>query len=277
MLGCGSSSRVYEGTWNGRQVAVRRMVHSPRKLKGLQRALGICQKLKHRNVVEQLHSFTIDYSMSGAVGALIKKRWEVEVQRTSPCSRATISTAPFPEPLDTSILLNPKKAEGYRETFAVQELCNQGSLSSALYVGHFTTVAADGNWCPNLVPILEVASGVAAGMEYLHSQSICHGDLQASCVLLNTDADGSLVAKVLPSEVQRLLGSRHTFSQTDGMSPRHISRGSLQPHDDVLSFGFLIWEMVAGTASPHSSSSGCSAGCKEAVAFPPGMHKVSHA
>eukprot|EP00983_Pelagomonas_calceolata_P119177 1160575-Pelagomonas_calceolata.AAC.1 len=77
------------------------------------------------------------------------------MQRTSPCSRATISTSPFPEPLDTSILLNSKRAESYRETYAIQEFCNQGSLSSALYVGHFTTVASDGNWCPNLHWIIQ--------------------------------------------------------------------------------------------------------------------------
>eukprot|EP00983_Pelagomonas_calceolata_P080358 1155106-Pelagomonas_calceolata.AAC.11 len=54
-------------------------LHLTAELQGLQRALGTCQRLKHPNVVEQLHSFTIDYSMSG-IGGFIKKRWELEVQ-----------------------------------------------------------------------------------------------------------------------------------------------------------------------------------------------------
>jgi serine/threonine protein kinase len=61
----------------------------------------------------------------------------------------------------------------------VQEFCNGGSLRQALADGMFG-VRLRQRWRP----ILSALEGVAAGMDYMHSKRICHGDLNPANVLL---------------------------------------------------------------------------------------------
>ena len=62
----------------------------------------------------------------------------------------------------------------------VQEFCNGSTLRDALEDGLFTLANMPKRWEPTLTILI----GIAAGMAYIHSKRICHGDLNPSNVLL---------------------------------------------------------------------------------------------
>ena len=62
----------------------------------------------------------------------------------------------------------------------VQEFCNGGSLRQALEKRHFTAARMPARWAPTMA----ILRGTAAGMAYMHSKRICHGDLNPSNILL---------------------------------------------------------------------------------------------
>jgi serine/threonine protein kinase len=63
---------------------------------------------------------------------------------------------------------------------SVQEYCNGGSLRQAVNQGLFTSARLRRRW----QPLMKILMGIAAGMAYVHSKRICHGDLNPSNVLL---------------------------------------------------------------------------------------------
>ncbi|GLC35899.1 hypothetical protein PLESTM_000380500 [Pleodorina starrii] len=87
------------------------------------------------------------------------------------------------------------------ETWIVMELCDAGSLASAVARGEFhsrTTGALD------MPGVLAVLRDISRGMAYLHSRGIIHGDLKAENVMLCTraPAPGSKVGST-PAPVGR--------------------------------------------------------------------------
>jgi serine/threonine protein kinase len=63
--------------------------------------------------------------------------------------------------------------------FLLQELCNGGSLKTALDAGVF----AEGGLSRRWRPLLSVLRGVASGMMYMHAERLCHSNLKPSNIL----------------------------------------------------------------------------------------------
>ena len=61
----------------------------------------------------------------------------------------------------------------------MQELCNGGSLRSALRRG----ILAPGSMQPRWPSVLRILCGVAAGMDHMHTLRVYHGALSPSNIL----------------------------------------------------------------------------------------------
>jgi mitogen-activated protein kinase kinase kinase 11 len=116
--------------------------------------------------------------------------------------------------------------------------------------------------------ILRIARDVACGMSYLHSLSICHGDLKCENVLLargGTPAPAAvqqvqqdaISAKVSDFGLSRAMGSAvsHLSTNTVGtvthMPPELLCSGQLRPAADVYSFGIMLWQVRSRVACGH--------------------------
>lgn len=73
---------------------------------------------------------------------------------------------------------------GSTRAYAVQELCNGGSLRNALLRG----VLAPGALRPRWPSILRILCGVAAGMDYMHVLRVFHGALMPANILFKVRA-----------------------------------------------------------------------------------------
>jgi serine/threonine protein kinase len=64
--------------------------------------------------------------------------------------------------------------------YLIQQFCNGGTLRQALQKGYLSAHSVRRRW----EVIVQLLRGVVSGMEYMHKQRICHGDLNPSNVLL---------------------------------------------------------------------------------------------
>ena len=62
----------------------------------------------------------------------------------------------------------------------VQEFCNGGSLREAVSGGLLSHEKLPRRW----KPLMKLLTGIASGMQYVHSKRILHGDLNPSNILL---------------------------------------------------------------------------------------------
>ncbi|KAG2499268.1 hypothetical protein HYH03_002846 [Edaphochlamys debaryana] len=178
LLGAGSFGRVYSGMWRGRPVAVKILTHSPAEAAVVEReAEQVSLACRHPNVVRTLHAVRLD--VTGAAARLQHAQGRQQSGGTG-ASEDMFPTARVPGTDG-----NYRAASVY-ETWLVQELCDGGALSSALYGGRFT---CDGR--PDLPIILALALDICRGMAYLHERGIVHGDLKAENVLLRARSSGN--------------------------------------------------------------------------------------
>ena len=101
---------------------------------------------------------------------------------------------------------------------------------------------------------LEILRDVAAGMIYLHSEQIVHGNLRAISILLNIKGSEVVVAKVANFGQSRILDQvtlRHLTAMTrqNDIMPPEVRQSSdqveLTKAVDVFSFGCLIPHVVS--------------------------------
>eukprot|EP00878_Enallax_costatus_P021947 GHUV01023262.1.p1 GENE.GHUV01023262.1~~GHUV01023262.1.p1 ORF type:complete len:315 (+),score=85.65 GHUV01023262.1:600-1544(+) len=168
----------------------------------------------------------------GAVGVFnLPSNWAV-VQRT----QAAAAAGSHGPAIDT-------------ETWIVMDLMDQGNLAAALRHG---TAFSHEDGSLDLARLLRRAADVASGLAYLHSRSVCHGDMKWENVLLKSepqDPDG-FKAKIADFGLSRALayGQSHLSTRRHGtvthMPPEMLVAGKLTPAADVYSYGIMMWELV---------------------------------
>jgi hypothetical protein len=110
---------------------------------------------------------------------------------------------------------------------------------------------------------LQVATGIAETLAYVHSQGVLHRDLKPSNILIpGWPSDPKYRnPKILDFGVAgRLLAGGHTqvgavFGTPQYMSPEQIKGESQSPATDVYGLGLLLFEMLTGRA-PHNRAEG---------------------
>ncbi|KAG2447354.1 hypothetical protein HYH02_007683 [Chlamydomonas schloesseri] len=108
-----------------------------------------------------------------------------------------------------------------------------------------------------LVPVYEIALGIARALGHLHAKGIVHSDLSAANVLLKHDptAVSGLSAKIadfglsvmIPKHLTHLSGRR--CGSPFYIAPEVYQRGHASPAADIFAFGVLLWELVMGTSA----------------------------
>ncbi|KAK1663883.1 hypothetical protein QYE76_052042 [Lolium multiflorum] len=140
-------------------------------------------------------------------------------------------------------------SEGTRRAL-IYQFMPKGSLDSYIF-------AHESDICRELLTpskMLEIASGIARGIEYLHqgcNQRILHFDIKPHNILL----DHSFTPKISDFGLAKLCAREHsivTLTAARGtmgyIAPELYSRnfGRISSKSDVYSFGMLVLEMVSG-------------------------------
>ncbi|KAK9794907.1 hypothetical protein WJX73_003974 [Symbiochloris irregularis] len=146
-----------------------------------------------------------------------------------------------------------RKQPAITETWMLLEYCDRGNLDSGMRNGRFK-VKSTGD--PDLVCIYRCLIDIAAGMDYLHSVGVLHGDLKAANVLCKstgTDPRG-FTCKLADFGLSRLLDPTMTHVSTKSygtisyMPAEVLKDGRLTTAADVYSFALMMWEMYTNTA-----------------------------
>ncbi|WIA41989.1 hypothetical protein OEZ86_009290 [Tetradesmus obliquus] len=220
LLGWGSYGRVHRGYWNGSLVAV----------KVLEQVAG---DFNPRTSLEPLLHHRLSHPNIVAM-------FDVCTQEVDVCEDG--------RPL--------------QEVWMVLEFCNRGTLSDAIQRGWLLSVR-DGAPQPgqlDLLRALATAREVARAMEYLHSQSVLHGDLNGNNILLAGAAlapDGvdrrGFTAKVADFGLSRIITPENEkiITRTHGtithMAPEVITEATHSKAADVYSFGVVLFELLSGS------------------------------
>lgn len=161
--------------------------------------------------------------------------------------------------------------------YAVQELCNGGSLRNALQRG----VLAPGTLRPRWPSVLRILCGVAAGMDYMHALRVFHGALMPANVLFKVlcftvsdphtcapciqrpaehpalvcpDSSALQIALVVTSRHTRLL--RHTCIATVRVRIKQHTRGLTQPPPPLAVPGGPVALDLCGAGVQHGRGQG---------------------
>ncbi|KAL7882039.1 hypothetical protein AOLI_G00088880 [Acnodon oligacanthus] len=118
----------------------------------------------------------------------------------------------------------------------IMEYCAQGQLYEVLRAGRKIT--------PRL--LVDWASGIASGMNYLHLHKIIHRDLKSPNVLV-THND---VVKISDFGTSKELSDKSTKMSFAGtvawMAPEVIRNEPVSEKVDIWSFGVVLWELLTG-------------------------------
>jgi len=102
------------------------------------------------------------------------------------------------------------------------------------------------------VNIYKSLQDIAAGMDYLHTVGVLHGDLKGANVLLKSTATDprGFMCKLADFGLSRVLDldmthiSTHTYGTISYMPPELLSQGKMTRAADVYSFGMLSMSHV---------------------------------
>ncbi|KAL0019815.1 hypothetical protein WJX77_008188 [Trebouxia sp. C0004] len=97
-------------------------------------------------------------------------------------------TSATPEPVVIGDAMHTANAKDEKQTWMLLEYCDRGSIEGACVQNKFTN-RLDGK--PNMVNLYKSLQDIAAGMDYLHSLRVLHGDLKGANVLLKSTATDS--------------------------------------------------------------------------------------
>ncbi|EIE20426.1 kinase-like protein [Coccomyxa subellipsoidea C-169] len=141
-----------------------------------------------------------------------------------------------------------EEADVIVETLLLMEHADLGSLNKYMVSACFKD---------NMVALLMCALDIAAGMSYLHSINLLHGDLKTANVLLKScpPSDGNprgFTCKIADFGLSRLVseGKTHVSTNSHGtiayVAPEVLQTGSMARPADVYSFAMLLLELWEG-------------------------------
>ncbi|XP_023695740.2 mitogen-activated protein kinase kinase kinase 13 [Paramormyrops kingsleyae] len=118
----------------------------------------------------------------------------------------------------------------------IMEYCAQGQLYEVLRAGRKIT--------PRL--LVDWASGIASGMNYLHLHKIIHRDLKSPNVLV-THNDTVKISDFGTSKELSDKSTKMSFAGTVAwMAPEVIRNEPVSEKVDIWSFGVVLWELLTG-------------------------------
>uniref|UniRef100_A0AAY4ASG8 Mitogen-activated protein kinase kinase kinase n=1 Tax=Denticeps clupeoides TaxID=299321 RepID=A0AAY4ASG8_9TELE len=118
----------------------------------------------------------------------------------------------------------------------IMEYCAQGQLYEVLRAGRKVT--------PRL--LVDWASGIASGMNYLHLHKIIHRDLKSPNVLI-THNDAVKISDFGTSKELSDKSTKMSFAGTVAwMAPEVIRNEPVSEKVDIWSFGVVLWELLTG-------------------------------
>ncbi|KAF6258032.1 hypothetical protein COO60DRAFT_1693831 [Scenedesmus sp. NREL 46B-D3] len=249
LMGVGSFGRVYSATWNNAPVAVKVITHSSADEPRISQELALSLSFDHPNLVRALHFAKLRINPGSDIASLVGR---TSARLAVPAEGAV---GVFTLPQDWAVAHTARQGQQLTsnvdsETWIVMDLMNGGNLAAAV---RHRSMFIDGDGSLSVVRLLRRAADVAAGVSYLHSRNVCHGDLKCENVLLRSepqDPDGCM-AKVADFGLSRALayGQSHLSTRRYGtvthMPPELLVAGKLTPAADVYSFGIMMWELVS--------------------------------
>ncbi|KAL6053747.1 tyrosine-protein kinase receptor torso [Balamuthia mandrillaris] len=111
--------------------------------------------------------------------------------------------------------------------------------------------------------LIEMAKGIAAGMDHLAANGVIHRDLAARNVLISIDQSGHICSKVSDFGMARILSEKSYYNFNNSSSanclkipvkwtaPEALLRQTYSTASDVWSFGVLLWELFTFGHVPY--------------------------
>ncbi|CAL5227539.1 g10528 [Coccomyxa viridis] len=245
-LGRGSYGKVYKGKWKGVTVAVKIVEHSAEtegELLQLRESL-LSSSIVHPNVVATYKVRT--------VRVLEESRMTDSANENSGHISKSVHPPAVPNLSTSSGTIGPEVDGGsqdMRETWMLLEYADRGNLDRALVQKKMMT--ADN--CLDLDTVCRCLIDIAAGMDYLHSLGVLHGDLKGANVLLKSSGDDprGYTCKLADFGLSRVLEAHatHVSTKTYGtlayMPAELLQDGKMSRAADVYSYSMIMWELFA--------------------------------
>ncbi|GAX74416.1 hypothetical protein CEUSTIGMA_g1864.t1 [Chlamydomonas eustigma] len=223
VVGQGSFGVVYKGKWRALTVAIKTLLFhdAAATQRARQRALteaAVNQMLSHDNIVN-----TYAHDLRALTDESL--------------------------PQETEAKMNAAGASW--KLYIIQEYCDGGNLSEAMQRGDLFD-AEKGR--PRWSWLLQLGADICRGLSYIHSQSVIHGDLSSSNIMLKVDPllPSCHKAKVGDFGLSRFLrsGASHISNAHQGTprytAPEVLSQGRMTKAADIFSLGILLQEMYCG-------------------------------
>ena len=96
---------------------------------------------------------------------------------------------------------------------------------------------------------MQIARGIAAGIDALHAEGIVHRDLKPDNIMLTTGRDGAVTPVIMDFGLASQPGSdapAPISGSPDHMAPEQFRAAATAKSADIYAFGLILFEIVAG-------------------------------
>ncbi|KAK9840576.1 hypothetical protein WJX81_002140 [Elliptochloris bilobata] len=246
MAGSNTYGRLYSASWRGAPVAVKVIrditnvrFHGNEPLEAMLTSGG-----GHASVLRTL-AFAWHCNPARLPRAVTLSRQGLVAQQPAQ-SWDSVSSAGVPG-------MKCSSSDACSELWMIVEYCDRGTLGMAIERGLLRADANKSDSPPNLALVVSLAAQIAAGMAFLHSRDVLHGDLCGDKVLLASapeEGPSALRAKVADFGMARemQMQSKHqtrTYGTITHMAPEVLVHNVVTKSTDTYSMGCLLWELYA--------------------------------